>query len=146
MAGRPVTTRGGLTGAHWGMIVFAILTCVFLGLSIFLMTGLKEADSKRQAAAQKEQFYGSPPSYYANEANARRTNVFAVVNEDIRRVAATVTGQPEDVGPSIVAKAEKLLGDIAARKREVLNAGDTLLTALDKLDKARDDEDEGEGS
>ncbi len=139
MAGRPVTTRGGLTGAHWGMIIFAILATVFLGLSIFLMTGLKEADSRRQAAAQKEQFYGTPPTYYANEANARGTSVFAVVNEDVRRVAAAVTGQPEDVGPTIVAKAERLLGDVADRKRDVLNAGDTLLTALGKLDKAHSD-------
>lgn len=137
MASRPVASRGGgMTGAHYGMIAFAILTVASLGLFVFTMTQVKGAQEEADRAQRQMQQYGRPPAYYSEEARARNSNVFAVMADDIRKVASLITGNPEDVGATIEIRAQQLLNDVAAQHPGVVNPGDTLVTAVDRLNAA----------
>ncbi len=137
MAGRPVASRGGLTGAHYGMITFAILTVIALGLFIFTLTRVKGAEAETASLRDKERRYGSPPAYYMDEARARNSNVFAVLDGDRRRLSELVTGVPDDVGVTVVAKADNLMAAINEAKPGIFSEGDTLLVALEKLNQSR---------
>lgn len=134
MAGRPVTSRGGLTGVHYGMVVFAFLAVVFLGLSIFLLTRVKGAEEAAARAEQRSRLHGSPPTYYADEARARGSNAFAVMSADLASLANLVTGARDQLAPTVLANAQRVLDDIARRKPDAIRPGDTLLTALEQLD------------
>ena len=139
MAGRPAAVRGGgLSGAHIGLIVFAFVSVAALGGFIFQLTKVKGAED---AAAQKEgrlAHFGQPSgavgSYYDNEATNRKTTVFAVVAEEQSKIAKLVAGQEQAVAASLEEEAANLLGPIAASKPGVVNANDTLFTAIRKLD------------
>lgn len=136
MAGRPVTVRSGQSTLLYWVITFTILWMVALGLFIFQLVNNKSLQNSAESAQRRVREYGSPPQYYRDEAQARRSNVFAVMEDDLRSVANLVTGSRDDVGPTILGKADGLLQDIGQRKPEVVNAGDTVLTALERLDKA----------
>lgn len=139
MAGRPVTVRSSHTVLLYWVIVFAILSVVSLGLFIFQLTNNKAAVNEATRAREEKQRYGNPPQYYQDEARSRNTNVFAAMVEDLRRIAAVVTGNTDDVGLTVIAKCEQAITDIAGRKTGV-NESDTLLTALTSLDRLHTDE------
>lgn len=136
MAVRPVASRGGLTGAHYGMITFAILTVASLGLFIFTFTRVQSAEQEAESARRKQQEYGNPPAWYAQEARNRRSTVFGVMDQEMQSLAGLVTGDAADVSAAIQAKSETLLKDVAERKPATVNASDTLLTAIERLDAA----------
>lgn len=129
MAGRPVTIHGGQSGMLYGLIAFAVVSVASLGLFIFQLTKNKKLTDQAQTAQSRLQRYGSPPAYYGDEADSRRSNVFAVMTQDLRDVATLVTGVPDDVGAAIVAKSDRILSDVAGRTGAI-NRSDTLLTAL----------------
>jgi len=112
------------------LITFAALSVICLGLFIFQLTKNKSLEARAQGAEQKADLYGNPPSYYIEEARNRRTKVFAVMTDDLRRLAKLVTGVPEDVGTAVATKAEQVLGDIVRGKPGTISPGDTLLSAL----------------
>jgi uncharacterized coiled-coil protein SlyX len=139
MAGRPVSMGGTSTLTYW-VITFAILTVASLGLFIFELTNVKALENRAVSAQKRADGYGTPPQYYADEATARKTNVFAVMSDDLRKIAGAVTGVADDVGPYIVSKAERAVKDIAERKPGTVNPTDTLLTALARLDQLHTEE------
>ena len=139
MAGRPIGARAGLTGLHYGMIAFAIVTVASLVMFILQLTKNKSIENQATIAETRVKKYGSPPSFYADEATNRNAPVFAVMAEDERKLAALVTGVPEDVAQVVVAKAERALTDIAKRNPGSINPGDTLLTAVTKLSEFQSD-------
>lgn len=130
MAGRPVSLHGGSSGMLYGLIAFAGISVISLGLFVFQLTKNKAAENRAQGAEQRIQLYGTPPSYYADEARSRKSNVFGVMNDDLRKLAGLVTGAPDDVGAAVQAKAQRVLGDIARTKPGTISTGDALLTAL----------------
>ena len=98
MAGRPATVRGGgLTGLHYGLIVFVVVSVASLGGFIFQLTKVKEADARAANAERRLDKFGRPAApvgnYYENEANARGATVFAVMGQDIGQ-----DGQPDRRG------------------------------------------------
>jgi methylglyoxal synthase len=134
MAGRPFG-QGGQPGLLYGVVVFAIVGAASLGLFIFQLTKNKAAENRAQTAEHRLDQYvgrGAPP-YYVDEATARRTNVVAVMAEDLAKVAQLVTGGDKDVGATVLAKSEQVLTDIGARKPGTIAKGDTLLAALTRL-------------
>lgn len=135
MAGRPVTVHSGQSLKIW-VIVFAALTVIALGLFIFQLTNNKALQNRARQAENRLTTYGSPPPFYAEEAQARGSNVFAAMETDRRKLASLTTGNPEDVAVGIVPVFERLLGEIAQRKPGTLNPGDTLRTAIERLDEA----------
>jgi len=137
MAGRPATVHGGMSPLVYWIIVFVILWMLSLGLFIFQLVTNKDLANRAQAAEQKVNRYGVPPSYYVDEAQARRdAKVFAVMDEHLRKLAALVTGTTEDVAPAVLDKAKTTLTDLASRKKGLVAPGDHLLKAVEKLDKA----------
>jgi hypothetical protein len=133
MAGRPTSARGGQSGLLYGLIAFAVISVASLGLFIFQLTKNKAAENRAQSAEQKlRQFSGgSPaPAYYADEASARKSNVFAVMSDDLKKLATRVTGTPEDVGTTVLAKTDQVMADLVKSQPGVLNTGDNLLSAL----------------
>ena len=135
MAGRPATVRSGQSTLLYWVIIFAILWMVFLGLFIFILVNKKAADNRAQRAEADLKRMGQPQQYYRDEATARGTNIFGAMTEDMKEVATLVTGTPADVAVNIRAKSDEVLEGIAARK-DAINATDTLLTALVRLDEA----------
>jgi hypothetical protein len=131
MAGRPVAARGG-GGMLYGLIVFAIVSVLCLGFAIWQLTNTKKLESDATSKARRLEQYGSPPPYYLDEATARNSSAFAVMNEDIRQLAKLIAGKTEAVRPALVESANKLLKDIAG-DTAAFEPGDTLLTALKKL-------------
>lgn len=140
MAGRPASSRSSLTGLHYGMIAFAIVSVASLTMFILQLTKNKSLESEAQSAKTRIDQYGSPPAYYADEASSRKTSVFAAMADDQRKVATLVTGVAEDVGAAITAKAQQLLSDISTRRPGTINAGDTLLTAIERLSELQAEE------
>ena len=140
MAGRPAKARsGGLTGAHYASIAFAFITVAALGGFIFQLTKVKEADQRAAKADRQLEKYGRPPawsgSYYENEASNRNTAVFSVMADDLNKMAELIAGTKDTVGPTLTRRANEMLSRIAADKRDVVNPGDTLLTAIENLDR-----------
>ena len=139
MAGRPAKARGGgLTGAHYASIAFAFITVAALGGFIFQLTKVKEADHRAAKADRQLKKYGRPPawsgSYYENEASNRNTAVFLVMADDLNKMADLIAGTKDTVGPTLEREANELLSRIANDKPDVVNPGDTLLTAIETLD------------
>lgn len=147
MAGRPATVRGGgLTGLHYALITFVIVAVAALGGLIFLLTGVKEKEERAGRAERQLADLGQPSgpigNYYKNEATARGqgTTVFAVVLQDLGRIAELVAGTKDATGTALVRESNQVLGNIAERKPDVVNEGDTLLTAIRKLDESHTQE------
>ena len=61
MAGRPATVRGGgLTGLHYGLIAFVIISVGSLGLFIFQLTKVKAVEDQNVALQRYQDMYGTP--------------------------------------------------------------------------------------
>jgi hypothetical protein len=133
MAGRPFASRGGQAGLLYGLIAFAVVSVAALGMFIFQLTKNKKYLSDYQAAQAKIDRYGTPPAYYNDEANARKSKVFAVMVDDLHRIAKRVTGAEEDVGASTLAKIVQVEDDLAARAPEAVSKDDPLLGAFASL-------------
>lgn len=137
MAGRPVAARGGgLTGLHYGLFVFVGLTLASIVWAIIMTTQVKDAEDARDRAQKQIASYGSPPAYYADEANARNTNVFAVMDEDRARFAKLVTGSDDAVGKTAEADARAVVAAIAAAHKDAVSADAALVPALNALNRA----------
>jgi hypothetical protein len=131
MAGRPVAARGG-NGMLYGLIAFVIVAVASLGGFVWQLTGNKELQNARDQAQRRLDQYGSPPSYYTEEAAARNSRVFTAMGDDLQALAELTSGQADAVRPAIAASAARLLTQVAQTSPAV-NAGDSLLTALSKL-------------
>jgi hypothetical protein len=133
MAGRPFASRGGQVGLLYGLVAFAVVSVVALGLFIFQLTKNKKYASEYQTAQTKLDRYGNPAAYYNDEASARKTKVFAVMTDDLRRLAMRFTGSEEDVGAMVLAEADQVMGGLATRLPGVIDKDDPVLPALSKL-------------
>ena len=143
MAGRPATVRGGgLTGLHYGMITFVVISVASLGGFIFQLTKVKAAEDSATRTQRDLDKYGRPSgsvgSYYENEASARNSTVFAVMGKDLAMMAHLIAGKEEAVGATLKDEVDGLLKRIAAEKTGVINAQDTLLEAVRGLDEELD--------
>jgi hypothetical protein len=134
MAGRPTAGRaGGLTGLHYGMIAFVILSVLALGAAIWLATMVGGEREARASAERKNERFGSPPPYYEQEANSRGSKVAVVMNDHLESFAALVTGKAA-VWPAVEQAANAQLKQ-AAEADPAVNENDTLLTAVQTLTK-----------
>jgi hypothetical protein len=134
MAGRPAAGRGGgLTGLHYGLITFVILFVLALAGFIWVFTVLKGYQDEADKATGRLNDFGTPPSYYVQEAGSRRSTVAAVMDENLRSYGNLVTGDPEAVWPAAEQAANAQLAQTAATHAGTLNPGDTLLTAVQRL-------------
>jgi cell division protein FtsL len=129
MAGRPVAARGG-SGILYGLIAFVIVAVASLGGFVWQLTANRQLQDENESAVRKQKQYGTPPSYYVQEASARNSSVFGVMQNDLEELAFLVTGKREAVRPAIVEGANKLLQEIAADSPGTINPSDTVLTAL----------------
>lgn len=139
MAGRPVPRRvgGGLTGLHYAMITFVFTTVASLGAFVWQLTIVKGFEAKAQQARAQLDTFGNPPEYYRSEATNRgNAKVFAVMDEDRKALAKLVTGQPEAFGRTVEADSTQLLKVVDQNHPKTINAGDTLLTVIRRLDQA----------
>lgn len=135
MAGRPAAGRGGgLTGLHYGLITFVILFVLVLAGFIWVFTMLKGYQDEAAKATRRLDQMGTPPAYYVEEANSRGSPVATVMDEHLRSYASLVTGDPEAVWPAAEQAADAQLARAAAAHAGTLNPGDTLLTAVQRLD------------
>ncbi|MGD8453068.1 MAG: hypothetical protein PVJ57_14715 [Phycisphaerae bacterium] len=139
MAGRPATVRGGgLTGLHYGLIAFVVISLVSLAGFILQLTKVKEATERAASVQRRLDKYGRPPApigtYCENEATARGTTVFSVLGTDRDKMAELIAGTKDTIAPSLEEEVNGLLAQIADNKPGVVNPGDTLLTAVRKLD------------
>lgn len=149
MAGRPVAARGGgLTGLHYGLITFVILTVLALVLFVLQLTKNTELTAQAKRANDLVGRYGSPPAYYEEEAAARTTSVFAAMDDDRRLLATLVAGKPEAVGKAVEQETRVLLTDLAklhnTGSKRLINDGDTLLTVARRISDAYSASKEGE--
>lgn len=121
MAGRPAAVRsgGGGNGLLYGLIAFAIVSVLALGGFIFALTNLQQAKDEAAKLGQRLRALGSAPPYYADEATARGSNAFAVINADFEDVAELVTGNRASVRPAIQAEARRVLATVAQAHPQV---------------------------
>ena len=138
MAGRPVAARGGgLTGLHYGLITFVILTVLALVLFVLQLTKNTDLVAQAKRSGDLANSYGSPPAYYEEEAKARNTKVFNALDDDRRMLATLVVGKPDSVGRSVEQEARGLLGEIGkvhnTDSKKLINDGDTLVTVVRRL-------------
>jgi len=131
MAGRPVAARGG-NGMLYGLITFVVLTMGGIGAFVWQLTGNKELQSQAERARSEVRTYGSPPAYYREEARARSTAVFNVMNKDLQELARLTCGKEDAVRPAIVTSAGRILRDSVAAGAPI-SQDDYLLGALSKL-------------
>ncbi len=136
MAGRPASAQSGQSPLLYWVIAFAILMMASLGLFIFQLTQNQSILNRALDAETRMERYGRPPSYYDQEADARGTNVFAAMENDLRRVATAVTGDAEDVGMAIVRKVDTAIQEVAQNKSHLVSTGLTLLSAFRELNDA----------
>jgi len=135
MAGRPAAGRGGgLTGLHYGLITFVVLFVLVLAGFIWVFTMLNGYQDEAAKATRRLDQMGTPPAYYVEEANSRSSPVATVMDEHLRSYASLVAGDPETVWPAAEQAANAQLARAAAAHAGTLNPGDTLLTAVQRLD------------
>ena len=116
MAGRPVAARGGaLTGLHYGLITFVILTV--LALVLFVLQLTKNSDLMTQARRANDQLaeIGQVPAYYSDEARQRKSTGAEVMHDDLRMLATLVTGKPDSVSVGTFGRVEMRLAVVVAR-------------------------------
>lgn len=137
MAGRPAVARGGgLTGVHYGLIAFVIVSVLALAGFIFALTNLKRAQDEAADARRRLSTYGSPPGYYADEAANRNSTVFAVMQDELAKLAELVTGRPQAVWRTIEQDAARVRGEVARESAGAVKESDPLLGALTALHRA----------
>jgi len=137
MAGRPAA-RGG-NGKTYGLIAFAGISVAALGAFIWQLTINKRLADEANNANRRLQQFGTPRSYYAEEAAAKGSRVAEVMNADIEALAQLVSGKKDAVARAMVEAADALLREIESSTAGAVNANDTLLTALTKLSRALTD-------
>jgi hypothetical protein len=133
MAGRPVAARGGGGGLMYGLIAFVVIGVASLGAFVWKLTANQQLQDEWDGFAARVKQYGDPPAYYAEEARARGSTVFATMNGDMEDVAFLVAGRRDAVRPAIVDAANALLETISGDAPERVQPGNTLLTALENL-------------
>ncbi len=126
---------GGLTGLHYALIVFVILTVAALGAFIYTLTVVQGARDDAQRAIEQVRRYGDPPAYYQQEAQARSTRVFQVMDDDRKALATLVTGVPEHVAAHVQQQTDLLLQQVRLNHPNTINEGDALLTVVRNLDR-----------
>ena len=133
MAGRPVAARGG-GGLLYGLIAFVIVAVAGIGGFVWQLTSNEALRSASDSNARRLTQYGTPLPYYLNEATARGSSAFSVMQKDIEDLAFLTTGKRDAVRPAIVESSNRLLQEVAATTPSgTIEASDTLHTALRKL-------------
>ena len=134
MAGTPRrASGGGLSGLHYGLITFVIVSVASLAFGIYELTLVEELKNARDRYKAKVDRYGEPPPYYRNEAESRDTDVFRVMDDDRRRLVTLVTGVSENVAAAVERDTDLLLQQLRLNHPETVNEGDALLTTLRNL-------------
>ncbi|MFO0837765.1 MAG: hypothetical protein U1D55_04505 [Phycisphaerae bacterium] len=137
MAGRPAAVRGGgLTGLHYGLFTFIGIAVLALIAFVLQLNAVKKAEADAKIANDRMRGWGSPPAYYADEANATRNPVFAVMNDHLTKLSTMLTGKGEMVQPQIAAELEKLRADIQRLNPGAIGASEPILSALRRLNQA----------
>lgn len=136
MAVRPGARGGGLTGLHYALISFVVLTVVFLGLFVFVLTRVQQAEERAERAERRAREFGTPPAYYREEATARRTNVFAAMDADLRAMAELVTGSADAVWPLVREDSRRVLAALAAQAPDAVDPAASLLAGLRRIGEA----------
>lgn len=131
MAVRPAT-RGG-DGMLYGLIAFVILFVASLGAFIWQLTNNKELETKLTSANKQVRDFGEPPAYYKDEAQARGSSVAATMDTQLKSLATLISGKVDMLPPGLEAESRRTLKQIADANPGLINANDTLLTALNKL-------------
>lgn len=136
MAGAPRrVSGGGLTGLHYGLITFVVISVACLAGFIYQLTIVKGFEEEAQRHKKRLESYGEPPAYYQDEATARRSTVFSVMDGDRRALVTLVTGVPEDVAASVKQQTDLVVDQVRLNHPGVVNEGDALLTVIRNMDR-----------
>lgn len=134
MAGRPAA-RGG-NGTLYGLIAFAVVSVLALGAFIWQLTLNQQLTEQANRANQSLKQFGEPPAYYRDEATARNTPVFKVMQNHLEDFGVLVSGRKDALYPSAKLETDRALGELATAFPDAVNAGDTMVTALRKLNRS----------
>lgn len=137
MAGRPAPISSGRSPLLYWLIAFVVLWLITLTLFILQFTSNQQLLNRAMTAEKARNDFGNPPQYYRDEAAARRSNVAAVMNDHLQEYAGLVTGSRDDVWPAAKQKIDALLADVASSTNQAVNPGDTLATAIARLNDLR---------
>ncbi|MCG3128606.1 MAG: hypothetical protein CHACPFDD_03495 [Phycisphaerae bacterium] len=143
MAGRPAPRRSpgaGLSGLHYGLITSIVISVAAVGAFIWQLTNVKGIESERDRFKRLVTEYGEPPDYYRNEATARGSRVFDVLDKDRSTFAKLVTGEATTVAAGAEAQVDAVLSQVATNHPKSVTKSDALLTAVRRLDKLLADE------
>lgn len=140
MAGRPAPRGGGLTGLHYALFSFVFVALAAFIAFVVMLTKVGDANKRASDAERRLAQYGSPPAYYADEANARGGNVFSVLDQDRQRLSKIVTGSPEAVGVAVQAEAQNFIKRTNESHAGLLNADEPLMANMARLEKALSEE------
>lgn len=134
MAGTPRRMSGGsLSGLHYGLITFVIVSVASLAFGIYELTLVEDLRQRADRADATLSRYGEPPPYYRNEAESRDSKVFNVMDSDRKKLVTLVTGRLEDVASAVERDTDLLIQQLRADHPNAVNDGDALLTTLRKL-------------
>ncbi|MBL8878283.1 MAG: hypothetical protein JNG88_04105 [Phycisphaerales bacterium] len=136
MAGRPAPRGGGLTGLHYALFSFVFVALAAFIAFVVMLTKVGDANKRASDAERRLSQYGSPPAYYADEANARGGNVFSVLDQDRQRLSKLVTGSPEAVGATVQTEAQSFIKRANETHAGLLNAEEPLMANMARLEKA----------
>ncbi|MBN2448254.1 MAG: hypothetical protein JXO22_16120, partial [Phycisphaerae bacterium] len=111
MAGRPASRGGGLTGLHYGLIAFVIVSVAALAGFIMQLTQNKKLqDEADRLSKLVDEDYGRPPQFYLGEARASRgSTAFAVMERYLKDYGTLVSGNSDAVYPAVAAQAERAI-------------------------------------
>ncbi len=133
MAGRPASRGGGLTGLHYGLIAFVIVSVLSLGAFILQLTqNNKLKDQADQVQTQLDE-YGRAPQFYRDEARNRRTKVFTVMDGYLQGYGMLINGTEQAVFPSVKHQADRAIANAARMHEGLINPGDTLIGGFSRL-------------
>lgn len=134
MAGTPRrASGGGLSGLHYGLISFVIVSVASVAFGIYELTLVEDLKNDRDRYKASVDRYGDPPPYYRNEAESRDTEVFRVMDDDRKRLVTLVTGVSENVAAAVERDTDLLLQQLRLNHPATINEGDALLTTLRNL-------------
>lgn len=139
MAGRPAPRRasgGGLTGLHYGLISFVIISVASLGGFIWQLTRVKGLEGEAATAKKRLAETGTAPDYYVNEASNRNSTAVGVLDDDRKKLAQLVTGTADAYAKNVESDVNTLLTNVDASHPKLINKTDTLVTVIRKLDQA----------
>lgn len=140
MAGRPAPRGGGLTGLHYALFAFVFVAMAAFIAFVVMLTRVGDAEKRASDSERRLTQYGSPPSYYADEANARGGNVFSVLDQDRQRLSKLVTGNPEAIGIAVVNEVQAFVRRANVTHAGLLNTEEPLLANMGRLEKALSEE------